>query len=77
MPFLRDKEILREDPACRSGYEYAKRHEGIWRRETSAVLRTMTAVFMEFYRREGNVNSLGIAMYLQEMLEGETGRGEK
>lgn len=77
VPLLRDSEKLRDDPACRSGYEYAKRHDGIWRGENAEVLQVMERMFTELYRREGNGNSLGIALYLRELLEGRAGRGEK
>ena len=76
MPHLGNGKEQLADPACRSGYEYAKRHDGIWRGESTEVLRTMTATFMELYLREGNGNSLGIAMYLQELLDSRSGEGE-
>lgn len=77
MPLLRDREKLQEDSTCRSGYEYAKRHDELWRGQSAEVLRIMAAVFMELHRREGNGNSLGIALYLRELLASESGRGEE
>lgn len=76
MPLLGKKEKLQEDPACRSGYEYAKRHDELWRGQSVEVLQAMERMFMELYRQEGNGNSLGIALYLQELLESRAGRGE-
>jgi hypothetical protein len=68
---------LQEDSTCRSGYEYAKRHDEIWRGQSTEVLRAMERMFTELHRREGNGNSLGIALYLRELLESREGRGEK
>ncbi|MDT8900168.1 hypothetical protein [Anaeroselena agilis] len=75
MPLSRDGKKLREDPACRSGYEYAKRRDALWRGESEEVLRVLERAFRELHRLEGNGNSLGIALYLRELLAGEAGRG--
>ncbi len=72
-----DGKKLPEDPACRSGYEYAKRHDELWRGQSAAGLRIMERVFRELSRSEGNGNSLGIAIYLRELLESKAGRGKE
>lgn len=74
MPRWGNGEKLLEDPACRSGYEYAKRHDELWRGQSAAGLRMMERVFRGLSRSEGNGNSLGIAIYLRELLASKTGR---
>lgn len=76
MPRLGNGKKLLEDPACRSGYEYAKRHDELWCGQSAEVLRAMERVFRGLSRSEGNGNSLGIALYLRELLEGRAGWGE-
>jgi hypothetical protein len=70
MPVGQDREELSVGRGCRSGYKYARRHDELWRGQSAAVLRAMERTFMDFYRRGGNGNSLGIALYLRSLLRG-------
>jgi len=63
------------DRGCRSGYEYAKRLDGVWRRQTARSLRMMAKTYLELYRRNDNCNALGIALCLEQLAENRTGRG--
>lgn len=68
------RELL-ADRDCRSGYEYARKYHRVWRREPPDVLQTMATVYLELYRQEDNRNSLGIALYLYELVNSMAGPG--
>ncbi len=69
-----ERERLPEERGCRSGYEYARKHGELWRGQSVVELRAIERTFMEVYRREGNGNSLGIALYLRRLLKDKSGR---
>ncbi len=77
MPDAGEKDKLLADPHCRSGYEYARERGELWRAETAEVLRAMAEAYMELFRQKGNRNSLGIALYLQELAERDAGDAGK
>jgi hypothetical protein len=61
------RDILLDDPLCRSGYEYAKRQTRLWHGQNAETLRSIAASCLELYHRDENRNSLGIAMYLHQL----------
>lgn len=70
MSFAGEYGRLLAEPDCRSGYEYARRQGELWQEETAEALRLMAGAYLNLYQRTGNLNSLGIALYLQELSAG-------
>lgn len=59
---------LLEDPECRSGYEYARRRTSLWRGRTIAELKDIAVAFYAIYQANDNRHSLGMAVYLRQLI---------
>jgi hypothetical protein len=65
---------LLSDPYCRSGYEYAKRHDRLWQEQTAEALQNAVQAYIDLYLAQENRHSLGIAMYLHHLAESKLSR---
>lgn len=69
---LPENQRLPDDLDFRSGYEYAKRSDRLWRRHSVEFLQALAKIFHDLYLRNENRNALGIAEYLRQMLDNDS-----